>query len=397
MKKLTEIKSRRVLAVMILMLSVGLIAAGCGGGGEDGATTGAEPYKLGAVLEISGNSSSLGVPERDTLLMLVEQLNAKGGIDGHPIELTILDNKSDETESVMAVKKLIEDDVLAVLGCASSGPSMAIIDSVRKAGVPMISMAAASSIVEPVAERQWVFKTAQSDLVTVENIITYLKENGLTKVAFLYMNNAYGDGGKVAFNAAAETNGIEVVTQEKFEASDKDMTPQLTRVKASDAQATVIWAIPPSASIVTRNYRDLGLTIPLIHSHGVGNEKFIELAQGAADGVILPIGKLMVVDQISDEDPQKQVLQDYVTQYQAKYNAKPVSFGGYAADAFNLAVKAIAKAGPDRKAIRDELEKTTGFVGVSGIFNITPEDHNGLGVDSMVLVEIKEGKWQLLE
>ena len=139
------------------------------------------------------------------------------------------------------------------------------------------------------------------------------------------------------------------------------------------------------------------MEIPLIHSHGVGNKKLIELAQGAADGVVLPIGKLTVVDQIPDEDPQKQVLQEYVNQYLAKYKTMPVSFGGYAADAFNLAVNAIAKAGPDREAIRDELEETTGFVGVSGVFNITPEDHNGLNADSMVLVEIRNGKWQLLQ
>ena len=400
MKKLTGNRGLKLPVIMVLILSLSLPAAGCGGGGsggEEGAETGKEPYKLGAVLEISGNSSSLGLPERDTLLMLVEQLNAKGGINGHPVELTILDNKSDETEAVMAVKKLIEDDVLVVLGCASSGPSMAMIDSVQKAGVPMISMAAASSIVEPVEDRQWIFKTAQSDTVTVENIMTYLKKNGLTKVAFLYMNNAYGDGGKVAFTVAARENGIDVVALEKFEAGDKDMTPQLTRVRASGAHATVIWAIPPSASIVTKNYRDLGLTIPLIHSHGVGNEKFIELAQGSADGVVLPIGKLTVADQIPHEDPQKQVLQDYIKQHQAKYNTMPVSFGGYAADALNLAVNAVAKAGPDRKAIREQLERTTGFVGVTGIFNLSPEDHSGLSVDSMVLVEIREGKWHLLQ
>ena len=394
MSKTVKEKKWPLLLIMLLVLS--LLIAGCGGNGENTAP-GKEAYKLGAVVDISGNSSSLGVPERDTLLMLVEQLNAKGGIDGHPVELTILDNKSDETEAVLAVKKLIEEEVLVVLGGSASGTSMAIVDSVQKAQVPMISMAAASSIVEPVGDRKWVFKTAQSDIVTVENILIYLKDKGLTKVAFLYMNNAYGDGGKQAFETAAAEAGIQVVAREKFEAGDKDMTPQLTRVRASGAQAAVVWAIPPSASIITKNFRDLGLSIPLIHSHGVGNEKFIQLAQGTADGVILPIGKLTVAEQIPDGDAQKQVLRDYIEQYQNKYGIPPVSFGGYAADAFNLAVKAIAKAGPDRGAIRDELEKTSGFVGVSGVFNLSPEDHNGLGVDSMVLVEIKDAKWQMLK
>jgi len=386
---------------LILLLTAIVMIGGCASEKQDSngsADQGKEPYKIGAVLEISGNSSSLGVPERDTLLMLVENLNQNGGIDGHPVELTILDNKSDETEAVLAVKKLIDKDVLAVLGCASSGPSMAMINTVQNENVSMVSMAAASSIVEPVNERQWVFKTAQSDIVTVKNIIAYLQGQGLTKVAFLYMNNAYGDGGKVAFTAAAKESGIEVVTEEKFEASDNDMTPQLTKVKASGAQAAIVWAIPPSASIITKNFRDLGLSIPLIHSHGVGNQKFIELAQGTADGVILPIGKLAVVSQIPDSDPQKEVLESYIADYQAKYNTPPNSFGGYASDAFNLVVNAIEKAGPDRIAIRDELEKnTSGFIGVSGVFNISPQDHNGLDVDSMVLVQIEGDQWKLID
>ncbi|WP_395879600.1 ABC transporter substrate-binding protein [Desulfallas sp. Bu1-1] len=400
-------KSLRITGLTLLttlLLIIGALAGGCASSQNNSGSAGqakeqaGEPYQLGAVIDISGNSSSLGVPERDTLLMLVEKLNRAGGINGHPVELTILDNKSEETEAVLAVKKLIEKDVLAVLGCSSSGPSMAMVNIVQNAKVPMVSMAAASSIVEPVSERQWVFKTAQSDIVTVKKIITYLKAQGLTRVAFLSMNNTYGDGGKAAFTAAAEENGIEIVVEEKFEASDKDMTPQLTKVKASGAQAAVVWAIPPSASIITKNFRDMGLSIPLIHSHGVGNQKFIELAQGAAEGVILPIGKLAVASQIPDSDPQKKVLESYIADYQAKYNTLPNSFGGYAWDAFNLVVAAIEKAGPDRAAIRDELEKnTSGFVGISGVFNMSPADHNGLGVDSMVLVEVKDGKWQLLE
>lgn len=383
------------VCLTVVLISLGLLLSGCGGtGGKSGAK---EPYKVGAVLDISGPSSSLGIPERDTLLMLAEKINAAGGINGHPLELTILDNKSDETEAVLAVKKLIEQKVLAVIGCSSSGPSMAIIDSVQKAQVPMISLAAASMIVEPAKDRKWVFKTAQSDSVTVAVLIDYLKAKGISKVAFLYMNNAYGDGGKKAFAAAAREAGIQVAVEEKFEASDKDMTPQLTRVKASGANAVVVWAIPPSASILTKNFKDMGLTIPLLHSHGVGNQKFIELAQGSADGVILPIGKLLVADQISADDPQKKVLATYIEDYTKKYNSPPNAFGGYAWDAFYLLVSALEKGGTDRAAIRDQLEKTQGFVGVSGIFNMSANDHNGLKKDSMVLVKVEKDKWKLMK
>lgn len=388
-------KAVSLAGIVVLVIAIGLILSGCGGGK---AGAGKEPYKIGAVVDISGSSSSLGVPERNTFEMLKDKVNAAGGINGHPLELTILDNKSDETEAVLAVKKLIDQQkVLAVIGCSSSGPSMAMIDTVQKEKVPMISMAALSKIVEPVQDRKWVFKTPQSDIVTVSRLVSYLKEKGLTKVAFLYMNNAYGDGGKSAFTAAAPAAGLQIVAEEKFEATDKDMTPQLTKVKASGAQAAVVWAIPPSASIVTKNFRDLGLNIPLLHSHGVGNQTFIDLAQGTADGVILPIGKLTVADQIPDSDPQKKVLAAYMDEYSKKYNSPPNSFGGYAWDAFYLLVNAIEKAGPDRVAIRDQLEKTKDFIGVSGVFNMSENDHNGLKEDSMVLVQIQDGKWKMLK
>ena len=388
------------IAILTALAVTALLAGGCSGSAKTGskAGDGQEPYRIGAVIDISGPSSSLGVPERNTLQMLEDKVNAAGGINGHPLELTVLDNKSDETEAVLAVKKLIDQQkVAAVIGCSSSGPSMAMLDTVQKEQVPMVSLAAASSIVEPVGERKWIFKTAQSDIVTINRLIGYLQEKGLTRVAFLHMNNAYGDGGRKAFTEAAGKAGIQIVTEEKFEATDKDMSPQLTRVKAGGAQAVVIWAIPPSASIVTKNYRDLGLSQPLLHSHGVGNQNFIELARGAADGVILPLGKLTVSTQIPDSDSQKKVLAEYIDEYSKKYNSPPNSFGGYAWDAFYLVVGALEKAGPDRAKIRDELENTRGFTGVSGVFNMSPEDHNGLNEESMVMVQIQDGQWKMLD
>ncbi len=275
-----------------------------------------KPIKLG-LLSISAAILLLWeYRKRDTLKMMAEQLNAKGGINGHPVELEILDNKSTEQEAVTAVKGLIDKGVLAVIGGSSSGTSMAMISSVQNAKIPMISLAAASSIVEPVTERQWVFKTPQSDIVMISKIIDYLQSNNLQKVAFMSMNNSYGDGGKKVFDAAAKENNLTIVTEEKFDAADKDMTPQLSKIKGSGAQAVIVWAIPPSASILTKNFKDMGLTIPLIHSHGVGNQSFIDLAQGAADGVILPIGKLTVADQIAADDPQKKVLDSYITEFQ---------------------------------------------------------------------------------
>lgn len=391
-------RSFKAICLLVLFIFVG----GCGQAktttAPEGQPKAKEPYKIGAIVDASGPAASLGEPERDTLKMLAEELNAKGGINGHPVELIILDNKSLESEAVLAAKRLIDQDkVLAIIGCSQSSTSLAILDTVTKAQVPTISMAASAKITTPVKDRRWIFKTAQSDITVANKIAKYLVSKGIKNVAFLSVNNTFGDSGLSNFEKAAKDFGLNIILKEKFEATDSDMTAQLAKVKASKAQATVVWAIPPAASIITKNFRDLGINMPLVHCHGIGNKKFLELAGDAANGVVAPMGKLLVAEQLPDNDPQKPVLLKYIADYQQKYSVRPSTFGGHAYDAFNLVVKAIEKAGPDRAKIRDALEQITGYAGVSGIFNLSPQDHNGLGEDAMVMVEIRNGKWQLLQ
>jgi len=306
--------------------------------------------------------------------------------------LIMLDNKSNETEAALAAKSLIQKDVLAIIGCSTSGTTLAMLEGIQQAEIPLVSAAASIRIVEPVNERKWVFKTAQSDSLVAEKVASYLKSKGLTKIAFASMNNAFGDSGKVEFEKAAAKEGIEILVAEKFEQNDTIMTSQLTNIKKADPQAVLAWAIPPSASSFTTSFQQLGLTMPLIHSHGIGNKTFIDLAGEAAEGVVFPAGKLLVAEGLPDDDPQKQVLVEYATDFEAKFGPRN-TFGGHAWDALQIVLNAVEKAGPDRAKIRDEIEKTTDFVGISGVFNMSPEDHNGLSLDSMVMVEISEGSW----
>jgi len=396
----TVVRFKKFSIILVIALIMGLLLAGCGGTKkEDDKQTGAEtkePYKIGAVFDISGPGSSLGIPERDTAQMIIDKVNAEGGIDGHLIELVMLDNKSNETESALAVKNLIQQDVLAIVGASTSGSTLAMVDAVQQAQVPLVSAAASIRIVEPVNERQWVFKTAQSDSLVAQKIVTYLKSKGLTKIAFASMNNAFGDSGRAEFEKAAAAEGIEVLAWEKFEANDTIMTSQLTSIKKLEPQAVIAWAIPPSASSFTANYRQLGLTMPLIHSHGIGNQKFIELAGDAANDVVFPVGKLLVAEGLPDSDPQKAVLMDYATEFESKFGPRN-TFGGHAWDAVNIVLEALKTAGPDKAKIRDAIENTQNFNGISGVFNMSPEDHNGLGLDSMVMVKIQDGKWVLAD
>jgi branched-chain amino acid transport system substrate-binding protein len=358
-----------------------------------------DAYKIGAVFSITGPGSSLGIPERDTALMLEADTNAKGGIKGpdgkmHSLKIVIYDDASDETKAVLAAKKLIDEDkVTAIVGTTLSGTSLAILDTVQKAEVPLVSCAAAAKIVEPVAERKWVFKTPQSDFLIVSVLVDYLKAKGLTKVGWLNVDYAFGQLGWIEFEKAAQKAGLTIVANEKFGQKDVDMTAQLTRVKAANPQAVVIWSIPPSASVATKNYADLGMKMPLFQSHGVGNKAFIQLAGPASNGVIFPAGKLLVAEQLPDADAQKAVLLAYAQEFEAKYGPRN-TFGGHAWDAVQVVTKALEKAGNDRAGVRTAIEGTRNFVGITGVFDFSPTDHNGLDRRAATMIQITDGNWR---
>jgi branched-chain amino acid transport system substrate-binding protein len=399
----------RSFSILLVLVCVALVLNGCGpttpaptpAAAE---TQAGEPYKIGAIYDVTGSASSLGIPERNTAQMLADELKAAGGIIGpdglrHPVEIVIYDSQSDETKTVLAAKKLIEEDkVSAIVGPTQSGTTLAILDSVQGAGVPLISNAASVKITEPAAERNWVFKTAPSDRLVVGALVDYLKSQGISKVGWMSVNNAFGDSGKTEFAAAAPGAGIEIVAEEKYEATDTDMTAQLTKIQGANPQALIVWSTPPSASIVTKNAFDLGLSLPIFHSHGIANQTFIDLAtKEAAEGVRFPVGKILVADQLPDSDPQKATLLEYATKYRAAFDAAPVTFGGHAWDAVKLLVQVMEKVGPDRAKIRDELEKTQGFVGIGGVFDFSPTDHAGLDNNALVIATIEDGQWKLVQ
>ncbi len=359
-----------------------------------------EAYRIGAIFSITGPGSSLGIPERDTALMIEADVNAKGGIKGpdgkmHPLKLVIYDDASDETRAVLAAKKLIDEDrVTAIVGTTLSGTSLAIVDTVQKAEMPLVSCAAAIKIVEPAAERKWVFKTPQSDHLIVGVLVDYLKAKGLTRVGWLNVDYAFGQLGWIEFEKAAQKAGLTVAANEKFGQKDVDMTAQLTRVKAASPQAVVIWSIPPSASIATKNYADLGIAAPLFQSHGVGNKKYIELAGPGANNVMFPAGKLLVAEQLADNDPQKPVLLAYARDFEGRYGSRN-TFGGHAWDAVQIVLHAMGQAGADRAKVRSSIETTRNFVGITGVFDFSPADHNGLDRRAVTMIQIADGQWRV--
>ncbi len=383
-----KIVSRLFLSVVALSL---LIFAGASASAK-------EPLVIGGVFSVTGTHSYLGDPEKKTLEMMVAESNAKGGLKGQPLKVVIYDDEGDPTKARLQAEKLIQKDkALAIIGPSLTPTSMAILPVTSKAKVPLISCAAGIGITSPAHERQWVFKTAQTDQMAVSRIYQYLQKTGINKVAILTVATGFGISGKEQLNALAPKYGIQLVAQEVFGEKDTDMTPQLTKIRGTAAQAVICWGTGPAPALVAKNMKQLGLTIPLVQSHGAASKKFIELAGEAGDGIIMPAGKLVIYKLLTDTDPQKAVCQEYDKKYQAKYSAPASSFGGYAYDAWRMLTQAVEKVGKDRAKIRGALEGTKNFVGVSGIFNMSPDDHNGLSPEAFVMVKIEKGEFKLLD
>jgi|UniRef100_A0A7V6A5V5 branched-chain amino acid transport system substrate-binding protein len=353
---------------------------------------------VGGIFSITGPASYLGEPEKNTLQMLVDDINAKGGIKGQPVKVVIHDDEANVTKARLAAEKLITNDkAVAIIGPSLTHTSMAVLEVTQKAKVPLISCAAGVGITAPAQDRKWVFKTAQTDQMAVSRIYQYLQKHNLTKLAILTVSTGFGVSGKEQLEAQAPKFGLTIVANEVFGEKDTDMTPQLTKIRGTDAQAVICWGTGPAPALVAKNMKQLGFAIPLIQSHGAASKKFIELAGDAADGIIMPAGKLVVYQQLPDSDPQKKVCQTYEDMYKKKFNAPASSFGGYAYDAMQMLKMAMEKAGADQAKIRDDLENTKNYVGVSGIFNMSPEDHNGLTPEAFVMVKIEGGQFKLID
>ena len=356
----------------------------------------ADPIKIGSFLTVTGPASFLGDPELKTLQLYVESINAGGGINGRQIELIHYDTGGKAQDAVGYVKRLIKNDnVDLIVGGTTSGDTLAVIPEVEKEGIPLVSLAGAVDIVEPV--KKWVFKVAHSDRMAAAKIFEDLNKRKLTKVALITGDGGFDKSGRDQLLKLAPQYGITVVADESYGNKDTDMTAQLTKIRASDAQAIINFGFGQAPAIVTKNIKQLGITLPIYQSHGVASKTFIDLAGAAAEGVRMPAAALVVADQLPNSDPQKPVLIAYKKQYEAKYG--PVStFGGHAYDGLFIAVDAIKRAGGSDKAkVRDQIEKTKGFIGTAGVFNMSPDDHMGLNLDAFKMVEIRNGGWKLIE
>ncbi len=362
-----------------------------------------EPIKIGALFALSGPAAFIGTPTKLVAEMAVAEINKHGGVNGRPIKLIMADTEGDPTKAVMAVKRLIEvEKVVALIGPTRTGTGMAIKPIVERARVPIVMTVGGDPVIMEggrFGTARYIFKAPQRSSTAVKKIYLYLRKKGLKRVAILTASDGFGQDGRRWLEKLAPEYGLVIVGKESFNPSDTDMTGQLRRLMLKKPEVIICWTIGPAGSIVAKNVRQLGIKVPLFQCHGLPDPKYIELAGKAAEGNLMPSTKLMAWQELPDSDPQKAVIAHFVKLYNEVYDLDrefPINtHSGYAWDAINLLVLAIQKAGVDREGIRQALENINGYVGISGIYRMSPKDHCGLGVDSMIIVRIKNATWHL--
>jgi branched-chain amino acid transport system substrate-binding protein len=340
--------------------------------------------------------------------MVVEKINKEGGINGRPLELVIGDTEGDPTRALMVAKRLVENEkVVALIGPTRTGTGMAVKKYLEGKEIPTVMTVGGDPVImegmhggKNFGTARWIFKSPQRSSVAVQKVYKYLQAKKVKNIALITASDGFGRDGKRWLTKLAEKYGLKIVADESFGVRDADMTTQLTKIKNSNAQVIICWTIGPAGSIVAKNVKQLAIKLPLVQCHGLPDPKYIELAGRASEGNVMPSTKLMAYNQLPDSDPQKAVILEFVRLYNETYNYDvqfPINtHSGYAWDAIYIVANAMKKVGTDPAQLRDAIEQTDGYVGISGIYNITPKDHNGLGTDSMVIVMIWNGNWNLV-
>ncbi len=377
---------RKAFSVLAGVLLLGLAGAG----------RAAEPIKIGSFLAVTGPAAFLGDPEKKTLELYVDKINAEGGVLGRPLELVVYDTGTSAKNAVTYVKRLLQQDqVDAIVGGSTTGETMAVIKLVEKAQRPFISLAGASVIIDPV--KKWVFKTPHTDRMAVEKVYTDMRKEGVGEIGLIGGSGGFDKSCLKNARELADSYGLTIKAVEQYGKGDTDMTPQLTKIRNAGVQAVLFCGFGAASTIVTKNYAQLGLEGRLYHNHGSCSKRFIEGAGEAAEGVRLPCAALVVAEQLPEDDPQRAVALAYIKAYTEAYGEDVSTFGGHAYDALFLLVRAIERAGTtDPAKVRDALEQTRNFIGVDGIFNMSPEDHLGLGPEAFKMLEVQGGDWKFL-
>lgn len=385
------------MATALAVALVGCAAPSEPSGSDAGEPTG-EPIKIGAIVSLTGTYAGLGDPEKKTIEMEVARINEAGGINGREVEVIFEDDATDEAKAVAAASKLIEQDgVIAIIGATGTGQSMAIRGDVQRAGIPQVSMAGGTVITKQFDPL--VFQTPWSNTIVAPFTLDAVKKAGISKVGLISDSGGFGKDGREVVLEEAKKAGIEVVSDQTFNPGDADMSAQLTKIKSSGAEAVVMWTAGKEAATIVKNAAELGIEVPMFGSHGNARKEFAEGAGEAANGFRFAAGKVLVPAAYGEGTEGYKVATDFIDRYTTQFGEAPSTFAGHAYDALYLITEAARRVEGELtpQSLRDEIEKTAGFVGIGGTFTFSPTDHNGLTASDLTLYEINDGEWTVVE
>jgi branched-chain amino acid transport system substrate-binding protein len=356
---------------------------------------------VGVTLSATGPAASLGIPEKNSFALVPTS------IAGHKINYIILDDASDTTSAVKNARKLIgEHKVDVIVGSTTTPNSLAMIEIVAEGETPMVSMASAARIVEPMDDkRRWVFKDAQSDTHMATAIVEHMSNHGIKSLAFMGFADAYGEGWWNELGKLAEVRGIKLVANERFNRTDTTVTGQVLKMLAAKPDAVMIAGAGTPAALPQKALREKGYKGPIYQTHGVANSDFLRIGGKDVEGTLLPAGPVLVASQLPDDNPVKKSALEYFNRYEATYGkGSATTFGAHTWDAMTLLGSAIPtalkKAKPGsvefRRALRDAIEATRNVAGAHGVYNMSAMDHVGLDQRSRVMVTIENGGWRLV-
>ena len=390
--------NRRLLTLVVMAITVSFMIG-------SSVCFSAEPIKIAGIFALTGRAAHIGTAQKDAVLLAIDETNKQGGINGRMLEMVMADTESNPTKAVMALKKILEsENVVAIIGPTLTGTAMAMRGFIEKEKIPTFMHSGGDVILmapldkkDPNSMPKWTFKSPYKAADAMGKICQYMNKHGIKKIGFIYSNEGFGKDGLRNVKVQAPKYGVEIVAQEAFQPKDIDMTAQLTRINAKGVDGIIAWTVGPAMGIIAKNVKQLGIKAPLFECHGAGDPIFWKVAGEAGEGVMMPSTKIVVGDQLPDSDIQKKMIIDYVKAYQTKFNRDPGTMVAYGADAAFIVVDAIKKVGPDRAKLRDAIENTRNYVGISGIYNISPQDHNGLSMDDIVMIQATKGGWKLLD
>lgn len=357
--------------------------------------------KVGTIASATGNVSAVGIPQRNTAMMLPEKV---GDLS---IEYIHFDDASEPNNTVTSVKKLLtEERVDVIIGPSGSPHAMALIDLISETKTPLLAPVGTTAVVLPMDEkRKWVFKTTQNDALVADKLIQHMVDNGVKTLAFIGTADAYGETWYEVVKGRLESKGISLVSSERFKRPDTSVTGQVLKMMTANPDAVLVAApggpaVLPQSTLYDRNYKGT-----VYQTHGAAMNDFLRLGGKSVENTILGGSLMLVPDEISDDNPSKAVALGYMNSYNERYGSMPATFGGNVYDAWLLLEKTLpiaaktAKPGTEefRVALREALENVKELPGTQGIYNMTPEDHSGFDERGVELLTVKNGAWTLVK